>query len=217
MSNNYEMSALMYADDIITPELETPSIQRTYGKEPMNAREYSFCNAQMLHCAFTQLSLKQGIKRWGQAGKDAVTAEMHQMHNKSVIRPIHPDSMTNLEKLRALRSIIFLKQKRDGRIKARACADGRPQRKIYKKEDASSPTVKTESVILSAVQDAMENRDVAVADIPGAFLNAYLDDLVHMRLEGILADALIQLDPNLYGPAASNTSSGKTLLFVELT
>ena len=68
----------------------------------------------------------------------------------------------------ALRSVIFLKKKRCGRIKARLCADGRPQRKLYQKNDAASPTVKTESVLLTAVEEAEEGRDVAVVAAPRA-------------------------------------------------
>ena len=114
-------------------------------------------------------------------------------------------------------STIFLKKKRCGRIKARLCADGRPQRKLYQKSDAASPTVKTESMLLTAVEEADEGRDVAVVDIPGAFLNAFLEEVVHMRLEGVVADALIMLAPEVYGPMAARNSAGLTVLYVQLT
>ena len=125
--------------------------------------------------------------------------------------------MIRQEKLGALRSVIFLKKKRCGRIKARLCADGRPQRKLYQKSDAASPTVKTESVMLTAVQEADEGRDVAVVDIPGAFLNAFLEEVVHMRLEGVLADSLIMIAPEVYGPMAEVNRAGITVLYVQLT
>jgi hypothetical protein len=38
------------------------------------------------------------------------------------------------------------------------------------KEDASSPTVATEAVLLSCIINAEEGRDVAVIDIPNAFI-----------------------------------------------
>jgi hypothetical protein len=79
---------------------------------------------------------------------------------------------------------MFLKKKRSGRIKGRGCADGRKQRIHTKKEDASSPTVAIESVMLSCVIDAEEDRDVAIIDIPGAFMQVDMDEIVHMRLEG---------------------------------
>jgi len=36
---------------------------------------------------------------------------------------------------------MFIKEKRDGKIKARGCVDGRPQRLYTNKEDMSSPTI----------------------------------------------------------------------------
>jgi hypothetical protein len=41
----------------------------------------------------------------------------------------------------ALSYLMFLKRKRDGSVKARGCADGRPQREYISKDDSSSPTV----------------------------------------------------------------------------
>ena len=58
---------------------------------------------------------------------------------------------------------------------------------------------------------------MAIADIPQAFLKAYLPDETIMRLEGVLADTMIQIDPEKYGPMATKTSREKTLLFVKLT
>ena len=37
------------------------------------------------------------------------------------------------------------------------------------KEESSSPTVSTESVLLTSIIDAQEGREVAVIDIPNAF------------------------------------------------
>jgi hypothetical protein len=64
---------------------------------------------------------------------------------------------------------MFLKLKRDGNIKGRTVAGVNKQRDYISKEDASSPTVATESVILSCIIDAEEHRDVAIVDIPNAF------------------------------------------------
>ena len=165
----------------------------------------------------TQMSLKQGLRSWGDKAKDAVRKEVSQMHEKHVFKPVKFQLLTRQEKLAALRSIIFLKQKRCGRIKARWCADGRPQRKLYEKTSASSPTVKTESVLLTATIDAAEERDVAVVDIPGAFLNAYLKETVHMRLEGVLAEILVELYPEVYAKFAFRNKEGVLVIYVLLT
>ena len=56
----------------------------------------------------------------------------------------------------------MIKEKRCGKLKTRACVDGRQQRKYIKKEDVSSPTVQQESLILSMMIDSKEGRDMAI-------------------------------------------------------
>jgi hypothetical protein len=48
------------------------------------------------------------------------------------------------------------------------------------REDATSPTVSTQAAFLSCL--IHEGRDVAAVDIPGALMQADMDDLVHLRL-----------------------------------
>jgi hypothetical protein len=38
---------------------------------------------------------------------------------------------------------MFLKEKQNGDMKRRACADGRPQREEFSEQDATSPTIAT--------------------------------------------------------------------------
>jgi hypothetical protein len=71
---------------------------------------------------------------------------------------------------------MFLKQKRDGKIKGRTVAGGNKKRDYISKEDASSPTVTTEAVLLSCITDADEGRDVAVVDIPNAFVQTRVEN-----------------------------------------
>ena len=63
------------------------------------------------------------------------------------------------------------------------------------REDTASPTVMTESVLITAAIDAEEGRDVAVIDLPGAFLHADMDDLVVMVLRGELAELMAAVAP----------------------
>jgi Reverse transcriptase (RNA-dependent DNA polymerase) len=115
-----------------------------------------------------------------------------------------------------LNSIIFIKQKRCGRIKARACADGRPQRALYEKSEASSPTVKTESVILTSVIDAAEERVIGVYDIPGAFLHSKLPDTVYMKVTGTLTRFLVAVAPDIYSSFVV-TENGIDVIYLLLT
>jgi hypothetical protein len=50
------------------------------------------------------------------------------------------------------------------------------QQDYISKEDASSPTVATEAILLSCIIDAKEGRDVAVIDIPNAFIQTRVED-----------------------------------------
>ena len=52
-------------------------------------------------------------------------------------------------------------------------------------------------------------------DIPGAFMQVDIDELVHVRLEGPMAELLIRVDPSKYRTYMSN-ENGKQVLYVEL-
>jgi hypothetical protein len=71
---------------------------------------------------------------------------------------------------------MFLKQKRDGNIKGRTVDGGNNHRDCISKEDASSPTVATESVLLSCIIDAEEERGITVVDIPNAFVQTRVEN-----------------------------------------
>ena len=58
-----------------------------------------------------------------------------------------------------------------------------------------------ESIMLNAVIDAHEGRDVMCADIPNPFIQAEMPDIndgeerVTMKITGVLVDMLVQLSP----------------------
>jgi len=132
------------------------------------------------------MSMNKGIKTFGQAGIDAVKKEMKHLHKRKVLEAKKPTELTPTQRREALGYLMFLKRKRCGTVKGRGCADGRPQRKYISKEEATSPTVSTEAVFLTAVIDAMQGRDVAVVDVPGAFMQANMDEQVHVKQEKCL-------------------------------
>jgi hypothetical protein len=83
------------------------------------------------------------------------------------------------------------------------------------KEEASAPTVAIESVMLSAIIDAIKGRDVATVDIPGAFMQADIDKVVHVKSEGEIAEMLVKLDPKLYRKYVKD-EHGKSVFYIEL-
>jgi hypothetical protein len=182
---------------------------------PRRPRDYSHLHTVLEHTVMTQHNLKCGLKEFGEDGVNAVLKELQQLHNRKVLEPKDPASLSPDEKKNALQYLMFLKKKRSGVIKGRGCADGRKQRLYTSKEEASSPTVAIESVMLSCVINAMEARDVATVDIPGAFMQADMDDVVHMKLEGKMAELLVRIDPKLYRKHIQ-VQRGKQVLYVEL-
>ena len=163
----------------------------------------------------TQHNVRQGLKLFGEAGIDAVMKELVQLHERGVLEPKSAKDLDVEQRKDALQYLMFLKQKRNGTIKGRGCADGRKQRAYTTKEEASSPTVAIESVMLSCVIDAKEGRDVATVDIPGAFMQAEMEDLVHMKLEGKMAELMVRIDPKLYRQYVQ-VEKGRQVLYVEL-
>jgi hypothetical protein len=167
------------------------------------------------HLALTQYNLKQGLEIYGKAGADAVVSEMRQLHDRKTIRPRYAKDLTLDEKRKALGYLMFIKEKRCGTVKGRGCADGRKQRLYKTKEETSSPTVRTESLLLSCVIDAKERRQVITCDVPGAFMQVDVDEVVHVRLAGPLAVLLAKVDSELYTKYLG-TERGKPVMYVQL-
>jgi hypothetical protein len=93
---------------------------------------------------------------------------------------------------------MFLTEKRTGEVKARACANGSVQRTHVAKEEAMAPTVTSEAIFIQSTIFAQKNRDVATCDIPGAFLQADNPDYVLMRLDGVLTELMVKVEPKLF-------------------
>ena len=172
-------------------------------------------NEVLRHTVLTQYTLKKGLQVFGPPGVEAVYKELQQLHERKVGEPRDASMLSPMQKRNALGYLMFLKQKRTGQIKGRGCADGCKQRLHTPKDDASPPTVATESVLLCCVIDAKERRDVATVDIPGTFMQGDQDETVHMHLEGTLAELLTKCDPKLYRQYVV-TENNKPVLYVEL-
>jgi hypothetical protein len=137
----------------------------------MFVQEYFYqAEPDVVAAIMTQLSLKASFKEWGEEALMAAQSEMKQLHFRNTFKPKHWRELSQVQRQTVFDSHMFLKQKRDGNIKGRSVAGGNKQRDYISKEDASSPTVATESVLLSCIIDAEEERDVAVVDIPNAFV-----------------------------------------------
>ena len=165
----------------------------------------------------TQLSLKAGLKEWGTEAYESAYSEMKQLHFRNTFKPKHWRDLTAEQKAMVLESHMFLKKKRCGDIKGRTVAGGNKQRDYISKEDASSPTVATESVLLTCIVDAEEERDVGIIDIPNAFVQTRVEDekdMAYIRLRGVLVDILLVIAPEVYKKFVSYDKKGNKQLIV---
>jgi hypothetical protein len=97
-------------------------------------------------------------------------------------------------------------------------AGGNKQRDYISKEDTSSPTVTTESILLSCIIDAEEERDVMVIDIPNAFIQTKVKDekdMAIIKLRGVLVDILVEIAPDVYKSYATTDKKGVRQLLVQ--
>jgi hypothetical protein len=138
------------------------------------------------------------------------------MHNMEVFCPVTRDLLTKEERMKAIASLMFLKEKRDHLVKARMCANRQNQRGDWTKQDTTSPTVFTEAVFITVVFDAYEKCNVACFNIPGTFLHADSYKDITMILKERLAELMVQVAPNLYRKYISVDRKGMTILYIKM-
>ena len=110
---------------------------------------------------------------------------------------------------------MFSKRKRCRKVKGHRCTDSWKQRAYIAKEESTAPTVSTEAVFLTAVIDALEYRNVAVLDVPGALMQAEIDELVHVRFTGEMVNMLLQIDHEMYKNYVV-MEKGERVMYMEL-
>ena len=59
-------------------------------------------------------SLKQGLKKFGTKAREAAFGEMKQLHDRKTFQPLHVADLLERERRRAMESLIFLTEKKDG-------------------------------------------------------------------------------------------------------
>jgi hypothetical protein len=135
---------------------------------------------------------------------------------KETFASVNEADLTSRQNKSALESLMFLKENRDGSIKGRACADGRKQREGSTKSDATSPAVALESVLITATIYAFEKREMAIMDVPGAYLTADMDEEVFMCLRGKLAELMVKTAPEIYRKYIYVGPDNKPVLYLKL-
>jgi len=76
--------------------------------------------------------------------------------------------------------------------------------------------VTTEAVFLTSIVDVHEDREVIITlDIPGAFMQSDMDEILHMKLKGVMTELLVRVDPEKYRKFAIK-EGGKDVIYEEL-
>ena len=73
-----------------------------------------------------------------------------------------------------------------------------------------------EAVLLTSVIYTLEDRDVAVANIPGVYLTTDIDEEVHMILQGKLVKMTVLTAPEVYCTYVTTSKNVIPALYVKL-
>jgi hypothetical protein len=149
----------------------------------------------LLQYAMAQMSVSKGIKTHGDAGKASAMKEINNLVVRDCFGEVEYKSLTPKQRKLSLPILMFMTLKRDGTLKTRGCADGRPQRLWTNKQDVSSPTPAIECIKYILAIIAFERRDVASFDLPAQFLQTEMNELLHLRITGAVALLLVESDP----------------------
>jgi hypothetical protein len=106
--------------------------------------------------------------------------------------------LTAEQQTKILQSHMFIGQKRTGETKVRMFTGGNTQHGHVTKEESSSLTVSTKAILLTKIVDARRGRDVAVVDIPNAFIQTKVDDAkdcVIIWITRVIVDWLVKVAP----------------------
>jgi hypothetical protein len=191
-----------------------PTIARP---DEFGKRSRHYANLVLQSIIMTQYNLQEGIKKIGERGKEAVMVKMQQLHDQQVGKSVNPATLSWSEKKSTVQYLMFLKEKVTGQIKDRGCANRRSQREYLTKEETTALTVVTELLFISCAIDAYEKREVAVVDLPGAFMQVSVEDeIIHVKLEGVMCEIMTKLDPKLYKKYVVY-KKGKPVLYMKLS
>jgi len=180
------------------PQGEQPTAPHPTAPQPTApAHPYYLRSKKQEHYGL-HVSVKAAFRQHGKDALHSMYAELEQMEQKKVWRPIQLSEVRQDERI--IHTSMFFKEKflASGafeKLKARLVAGGNEQQRIQG-DDISAPTVNLESVMIVVTIIAHENREVATSDVPGAFLNAKNTRRTVIRLGVILTTVLLIIRPS---------------------
>ncbi|CAJ1965953.1 unnamed protein product [Cylindrotheca closterium] len=149
-----------------------------------------------------QYYIKQGLKKFGDDGKDAVDKELKQMLLRDCFTPKFVKDMTASERKKAQSAMMLLVEKQfEKTIKGRLVFGGDGTCEWLSREDTASPTALQEATTTTCVIDAHKGRDVMMLDMPNAFIQTYTpdakegEDQIYMKITVMMVQILIDMAP----------------------
>jgi len=161
------------------------------------------------------MSTKVAIREHGDIAREAIRAELVQLvKEKKALRPMKWSEFSREDKLKLIRSHMFVKAKYDAKgdfekMKARLVAHGSKQDPgLY--PDRSAPTAKLDSIMMVLAAASHDGHKMAVVDITGAYLEADMEgEPVFVSVDKENAEVAVDAMPHL----APYLSRGGTLTF----
>ena len=150
-----------------------------------------------------QMPAAKGIEKYGEAAIATMIKEFKQLVDrafpgKPVVAAINNSELTENDKKRALDAVNLIKVKRSGTVKGRTCANGSKEQYYLPEGDSvASPTASIEAIVSTLLIDIFEGRDVAIYNIPGAYLHAEMPEehRVILKIKGKFVDIMCRVNP----------------------
>ena len=98
-----------------------------------------------------------------------------------------------------MESLIFLSKKRSGTTKVQVHTNGSTQRGFTPKEDTSIPNATTESVLITSVVGAKQERGAMMCGTQNSFAQTEVPqsgEIIIMKIRGALSGVLLEIDPD---------------------
>ncbi|CAJ1951080.1 unnamed protein product [Cylindrotheca closterium] len=149
-----------------------------------------------------QYYINQGLKKFGDDGKDAVEKELRQMLLRDCFTPEFVRDMTASEQKKTQSAMMLVAEKQFKKTnKGCLVYQGDGTREWLLQEDTASPTALQEAITTTRVIDAHKGRDVLTMNMPNAFIQTYMpeakegEDRIYMKITGMMVQILIDMAP----------------------
>ena len=133
--------AIEQETDLTTHEynLRPRPTKRNQRYNMVSIRQQSNIANPHLHVMLNQVGIKEGPKMFGEKGTNTLLKELNQLHERDALLPKKKEDMIYNKWKKALRYLMFLKEKRDGTIKEDALTEGANVSTLQKQKPVCQP------------------------------------------------------------------------------